>query len=367
MSRYGGGARYQIGGDNYFVGFNSVFISDQENDGNRITENAYSQNLNSIDWEYVFKSLRFMGEHARSDTRTKPSSGDKTRTDAWANTIKMRGDAFGFNLDARIENVAHDFSTLGGGATPDRRRYYGNISRQITKHLRGYLMSDYYYNRIDDTSTATLKTNNSIIETGLTQTNLFSRKDMVLSGIYRFGKDKNVDGTNERIKNRVKLSLSDRLFKELKYKAAVEGIFEEDVPDQTMGNNYLYSLDLSWRRKLTKDILIRPELFYSYRFTDNVTTLGDDKVNTVRFNLTGDYKGNNRFGMGAELIGSNVFQGTDSCNKSWNLFYERALKMVKDATFKIDYKVNMYDFSGDHPGDDNYTEKRFIMSFNMRI
>ncbi|MBF0252659.1 MAG: hypothetical protein HQL29_02485 [Candidatus Omnitrophica bacterium] len=366
MNRWGGGARYQMGGKDFIVGLNTVFVGDDGTDPKRTTEDAYLQYVQALDWEYRFKTFKFDGDHAVSYTIKKPVASDDTHKYGQAHKVNIRGNLAGVTLEGRAEIVDPDFSTMAGGATSDRVRLYGKAAKRFSKDWKAHASYNYYFDRINHRSTKTVRTTNDNFEAQIKHSNLLGRKKMDVSATYRLGNKWTEDDSRDILTNRIKLSLSDTVFKYFKYRINAEGIFEEDEVNKTLEGSYLGSVDISARKKFFDKVTVRPGFFYSIRKVDNITSRGDDLINTFRLNTNADYE-NNSAGFNFEFVDTNIFQSTDSFTSRWDVYYERKLKMIKDASVKLEYKVNMYKFSTDAPINNDYGEERLMMTFKMTV
>jgi hypothetical protein len=364
MNLYGGGVRVQNAGKDYVIGINSVFVGHDGTDPKRTTETAYLQWVESLDWEYRIKKLKFTGDHAISFTTAKPVANDDTHTQGQAHNIKFQGKALACDWYGKFELVDPDFSTLAGSATPDRIRYYGKVSKRFGKNWKAHVSANYYYDRINRRSELATRTTNRTLEAGIDRYKLFNRKHMKISARYRRNDSKEEGNASNDSLDRIKASLSDKVFGSLKYDLNFETILRTDDATDAYKRDFLYSLKLSTRQQMEK-LTLSPMLFLSHRDSDNFTVGGKDIVNTLRFMLEGDYL-NSRFGGSMALVGSDISAGVDSLSATWNAFYEIKIKELNDANFKIELKVNDYGFKFDVPEQD-YRETHLIMSFNMKI
>jgi len=365
VNRFGGGVRAQHGGKKYHIGFSSVFVMDEHDDPKRTTEDAYQQFVEAVDWQYREKMYKLSGDHAISFTSRNPVTGDKTAREGWANKLKFNGKFYTVRLNGKFEVVDPHFNTLAGGATPDRVRYYGKASQTIAKVWKVHVSYNYYYNRINDRSSATIRTFNDTLEGGITRKKLFNRKRMKITLTARRRKSKAEDDSKDQTTDRIKLKLSDKIFKILKYRANVEGTFTNNDVTKTLAHAYLYSLDLSARHKF-EGFTLRPSFFISHRVTDNLTTEGDDKVDTFRIGLNAT-KGVHTLGANYENVWTNVFEGTDSLTRRFSAFWEWKVQRIKNSKFRISGNINDYDFSSDGSFDKDYLEKRLVLSFRVKI
>ncbi|MGB3082199.1 MAG: hypothetical protein WBB86_04330, partial [Candidatus Omnitrophota bacterium] len=364
MDLYGGGVRVQKAGDNYRIGINSTFVGHDGTDSKRTTGTAYLQWVEALDWEYRIKKFKFTGDHAISFTTAKPVANDDTHMQGQAHNIKFRGKALDCNWDGKFEMVDPDFSTLAGSATPDRIRYYGKVSKKFGKKWKAHLIANYYYDRINRRSELAARTTNRTLEAGINHYKAFNRKYMKISARYRRNDSKEEHNDSNNSSNRIKVSLSDKVFDLLKYGFNFESVLQTNDVNSTFKRDYLYSLKFSATQKI-KELTLGPSLFLGHRTSDNLTAGGHDKVNTLRLLLDGNFL-ENRFGGSMAFIDTNISNGVDSISGIWDVFFERTFKKLNNAVFKIEFKVNDYGFSFDVP-DSDYRETRLIASFNMKI
>lgn len=101
MNRLGGGMRQQFSGANYRLGLNWAFVNDDNGDSARETtrEDAYSQNVGAVDWEYRFGLFTLDGEHAAARTERAPPAAAKVNTSGHANKARLKGIAPDTTLD----------------------------------------------------------------------------------------------------------------------------------------------------------------------------------------------------------------------------------------------------------------------------
>jgi hypothetical protein len=364
MNLYGGGFRVQKAGENYRIGINSIFVGHDGTDPKRTTETAYLQWVEALDWEYRIKKLKFNGDHAISFTTAKPVDRDDTHMQGQAHKVAMQGKALKCNWHGKFEYVDPDFSTLAGSATPDRIRYYGKVSKRFSKKWRAHVSANYYYDRINHRSELAARTTNRTLEAGIRHYKAFDRKYMRISARYRRNDTKEEGNASNYSLDRIKASITDKVFGSLRYRFGFETILRTDDVADTFKRDFLYSLKLSTRQQWNK-LTINPMLFLSLRDSDNFTVGGKDRVNTLRLMLDGDYL-DSRFGGSMGFVSSDISAGVDSLSSTWNAFYEMKIKQLDDANLKIEFKVNDYGFKYDVPEQD-YRETHLIMSFNMKL
>lgn len=354
LDRMGGGFRYQITGENHRLGLNVAMVKDREGDPKRTTENVYDQTVPAIDWEYRVPGLVINGEHAYSFTDTKNTANTLTTSSGNANRLSLRGRFGDLRLDGKVEQVATDFITLGGGATPDRFRTYAKADYKISKQWEVFTAWDFFRDNLHEQLSGT--TRNKTAEAGFKWKDLFGRRTLDTSWSLRRKWTEKSDNSVDRISDRFKFGLTDTLFKTVRIKGDIETIFDDNKLNSDSPENYLYSLDLSSRHRLQNgDWELRPRLDLSHQERENISAGGDDITDAFRLNLTLRHKNLTDIGFDLERNDTDL-KGTaavDSVRDRIAAYWQYKFETLAGGSIRLEAGHNEYDFTDDSQ---DYTE-----------
>ncbi|MCF6289556.1 MAG: hypothetical protein L3J03_00915 [Desulfobacterales bacterium] len=346
MDRFGGGIRFQHARDNYRVGLNLGYVRDDDGDPNRTTENAYINTVPALDWEYRRDRLRLSGEHAYSNTTMTTSGGARTETTGTAHRLGLKTRLGVVKLRGRFERVSTDFTTLGGGATPDRQRIYTKADAKLNNRWSVFGMFDHSRNNLAD-NLALTTTTNVTGEVGVKRKRAFNRRSLKISLSTRRKWTDTDDNSRESTSDRIKLAVSDRLAKVLRVNADIEKIIDNDTTaGGASSSNYFYNLSLSSRHRFKDGRLeLRPRFVAGLQERDNLTTNGSDYTTTLRFNLGGTYEKFLRFGLNAERVVNDLSTlGNDSTRTKLSVYCELRPDWLKKGSIRMEGTRNNFDF-----------------------
>ncbi len=346
MDRFGGGARYQHARDKYRVGLNLGYVKDDDDDTNRTTENAYVNVVPALDWEYRLDSFKLSGEHAYSDTEMTTIAGTKTETTGNAHRLGVRTRIGTVKLRGKYERVSTDFTTLGGGATPDRQRIYAKADAKLNKRWSLFGVFNHSSNNLDDDATMTTTTN-IIGEVGIKRKRAFNRRSMNISLSARRKWTDTDDNSRESTSDRIKFGISDRLGKVLRVNGDIEKIVNDDTTaGGASSSNYFYNLGLSSRHRLKGGKLeLRPRFTAGLQERENLTTNGDDTTTTLRFDLGARWDKFLRFGLNGERVNNDLSAGgEDSTRTKYGAYCEIRPRAYKNVSVRLEASSNDFDF-----------------------
>ena len=345
MDRFGGGVRYQHARDKYRVGMNVGYVRDDDNDPNRTTENAYTNVVPAVDWEYRNDTFKLSGEHAYSDTTMTTSTGTKTDTTGTAHRLNATTRIGVVKLRGKYERVSTDFNTLGGGASPDRQRIYTKADAKLNSRWSLFGVFDHSRNNVEDRATTT--TTNITGELGVKRKRAFNRRTLDISLSARRKWTDTSDNSREGTSDRLKLSVSDRLAKVLRVSGNIEKIINDDTtPGGASASNHFYSINLSSRHRV-KDgkIELRPRFTAGLQERDNLSTNGTDATKTLKFGLTGSYQKFLRFGLNTEWVANDLSAlGNDSTRTKLGAYCEVRPEWFKNGSIRLEGAKNHFIF-----------------------
>lgn len=360
MERTGGGLRLQRSWGDYRIGLNLAHVSDDKNDPDRAGADAYSQWLTALDWEWRDGPFLVSGEHAYADTdihslpaTRRNDTGSAHKADARARLGKVR-------LDARVERVSPEFRTLGGGATPDRLRFYAKADGKVERNWTLFGIANYYHNNLDNQLAA--RTHNDTEELGVRRDRMFDRRHMKGAVSLRRSAVEASDGSQDRETYRLKLDLRDQVLETVDVRGTWEHTLQDvDVAGQRGTDSDLYSLGLSSRHRLKNGWQLRPNLELGYQEVDNLTSGQLDQTNILRVGLTGDDRGGDEFALFYDRTDTNIsVAGSDATIGRFHTYWQHKLRDLKDASIRFEYTMAPYDFE---TSTRDYDEQLFKISF----
>ncbi len=345
MDRFGGGGRFQHAGEKYRVGLNLGYVRDDDNDPNRTTENAYINLVPALDWEYRGEGFKLSGEHACSDTTMTSSTGTESKTSGNAHRLSLTTRIGLVKLRGKYERVSTDFTTLGGGATPDRQRIYTKANARLNSRWSLFGVFDHSSNNLADNAALTTTTNITG-EVGVKRKRAFNRRSLKISLSARRKWTDTNDNSREATSDRIKISVSDRLAKVLRISGNVEKIINDDTTaGGATSSNYFYNLSLSSRHRLKDGRLeLRPRLVAGLQERDNLTSNGKDTTSTLRFDLAATYRKFLRFGLNAERVVNDLSAAGDSTRSKLGAYCEIRPDWFNKGSIRLEGARNNFDF-----------------------
>ena len=338
MDRYGGGARLQRAWDKFRVGLNLAQVADRSDDPNRaVGLDAYSQILPAADWEYRDGGLVLTGEHAYSDTDTKPGAGGATTSKSGsAHKLVMRAAFKSINLDGQAERVAPDFLSLGGGATPDRLRYYLKADYKLTREWRLFGIVDNYRDNLDSQKTAT--TESTTWEAGLRKSRAFDRRHMNVALSWRVRNLDVSDASRDQVTHRVKLKVNDRIANDFDVRGELEQILDKDHRTSDNAQSTLFDLGIGYRKRLENKWDMRANLDLGRQETGTLNANGTDVSDRVRLSLNADKGNGTVLGCSYEWNDSDLVAATgDNRHKRASAFWQSHPAWLKNGNLKLEY------------------------------
>lgn len=360
MNRLGGGLRYQHQAGAFTYGANLAIVSDSADDTKRRPgESAFEQTLPSFDWEYRTDALTLAGEHAYSSTTEKTASGTSVDTQGMANKLTLRASAGPAYLDANLEQVATDFMSLAGGATPDRLRAYVKADAKLAKLWKVFASVDYYHNDLN--GQLAYRTSNTSYEFGLTKRRAFDRKTLTISTSLRERVTDTNGGGSDQTTDRIKFKASDSL-----------GIFDvrgdvESIIDgsATRTRDTMYNIGLSSRFEGSQWTVI-PNFEFGKGERDNVAG-GIDVTSIARISLQADRGNGTALGLNYDNnIASTPVAGTDSHVSRLAAYWEMRPAALRNGSLKFELANNDYQFGN---AATNYSEQiaRVILTWPLDL
>jgi hypothetical protein len=363
MNRLGGGARAQFSGESYRLGLNWAFVKDNSRDSVRTTtmEDAYSQLVRAVDWEYRFGLFMVDGEHAALTTVRAPLTGEKADTGGHANKLRLQGTALGTRLTAGVENVSPDFLPLAGSASQDRRKYLLQLSRRLSRVWQAFFKFALNHDDLGG-SHALTRTTNTTYDTGVTRTRLFGRRQAEASFTWRRNLVTTHSGVRENTVDRLQFTVSDQVSRATRVRATFEPTIDKDEARGKEAANYLYELRVSDRRRLPASWTLNSTLSGRRRETENQITIGYDLQNGLSARAELSRPGGLQTGLEYDYTEINVHTGTDSRTVRARAFF--GMKPWEAASLDLDLGVTRYDFTD---GTRAYNEKLARLNFNWRM
>lgn len=344
MDRFGGGLRYQMAREKYRVGLNFGYVRDDADDKNRSTEDAYLQYVPAVDWEYRLEGLVFNGESAYSDTEATTVGDVKTETTGNAHRISAKARMDDLKLNGKWERVSPDFVPLGGGATPDRQRFYGKADYDLAKNWDLFGIFDHSADNLDSQLSTT--TTNITGELGVKRKRAFNRNSMNISLSARRKWNDTEDNSRESTSDRIKFGIDDRIAKVIRVSGDFEAVLDDDTtPGGPSTSDFFYNLSLSSRHRLKDgDLELRPRFSVSLQERENLTANGDDFTTNMKLDIDATYQKFLRFGIDAEMVQNDIKNGEDSLRKKIGAFCEIRPDWLQNGSVRLEAASNEYDF-----------------------
>ncbi|MDP2431440.1 MAG: hypothetical protein Q8O33_05365 [Pseudomonadota bacterium] len=342
MDRYGGGVRIQKAGEKARVGFNLAHVEDSEGDPRR-TDPAFSQMLGAVDWEYRESALVVSGEHAFADTDEMRLGVATQSRNGNAHKISARAALKNLNLDGQAERVSSNFLTLGGGATPDRLRYYLKGDYKLTREWRLFATWDDYEDNVDNQLARTTET--SSLELGVKKSRAFGRRHMNVSTSWRQKNTDASDGSRDDQSDRIKFKISDRVGENYDWRGEVERVLDENHTTPSNATSTLWDFGLGYRKRLESSWDIRANLDVGRQETGNLTTPGQDVSDRIRIGFTADRGNGTQVGASYDWSDANLVTAlADNNHKRANVYWQTKPAWLKSGYLKFDYSDYLHNF-----------------------
>ncbi len=348
MNRLGGGLRLQRAWDRFRLGLNLAQAMDEEDDAHRPAGmDAYRQVMPALDWEYRDGGLVVSGDHAYASTRRMPAAGAATDQDGTAHKIVARASLGQLNLNGHAERVSSDFLSLGGGATPDRLRYYLKGEYKLDKTWRLFLIYDDFRDNLSDQLATTTQT--TTWEGGFRKSRLFDRRNLNLSVSWRNKAVDSSDGSKDRVSDRLKVKLNDRIGQAFDWRGEVEYILDEDNVADADADSLLFDLGLGYRQRLGKDWDVRANLDLGRQETETTGVSGRDISNRMRLGFAANREDGTVLGgfyeyTTADLLAANADNRHNRASLYWQT---RPAWLKKQGSLRFEVSDYLHTFTQD--------------------
>ncbi len=364
VERHVFGARGQVAGESYKIGFNLVAPRDRGDDPARTTEDVYHQVLPSFDWEYRKDGISLNGEHAYASTTRDEAAGTTRNLDGTANRINASASLGALRLRGRFEHVTPDFYTMGGGATSDRSRLSFRGDWKIDKTWAPFLAYEWYRNNLSGQLAATTRT--YVPEIGVRASGLFDRRSLTASTSLRRRVQETRSAPVRRSRSdRLNLSLGDR-FGEFSVNAEMEALLNKDVsPGLSKNEDMLYRLNMDSRHRLMEDTLdVRPSLTLEHQDAEDKASGEPVRTTSARFNLRIIPEGSTTFGMNMErtIMQNHIAGSDDSRTSRVALEMENTPDFLSGGSIRTEAGLGAYHFTDETR---NYRENYLRVSLEF--
>ena len=359
MERKGGGLRLGWKRESNEVGLNFVGILDDRDDDNRGTEDAYKQNVVSLNWRCLLGGFDLQGEHASSYTRKFVLDGDDDTLKGLSNKLRVYK-RFNRNLCWRFqfEKTDPEFMTLGGAYTPDRERFKNKFDWRVSRKWKFYMNYEWYRDNLDNQKETTKVT--QVGELGARVKGLFfQRKRQSTTIAYRLREVKARDESEKWYTERIKLGLSDR-FGKVNFRGKVEWLFKNDRVGESDSDKVFYSLMVNTRKRVKEELTLKP--YFEVSYDDAHYEKGDVDTLTQSYRAGVNFQSGKCWmgGLNLELGEMDTTGGIDSDRKRVHTYLVYLPPRIKDFQIKFDYSYNDYHFS---ESSSDYIENLFKVSF----
>lgn len=348
MNRLGGGVRLQRAWDKFRLGLNLAQVMDDENDPHRLAGiDAYRQVVSALDWEYRDAGLVVTGEHAYADSRRMPAAGAASDDEGAANKIVARASLGKLNLNGHVERVSSDFYSLGGGATPDRQRWYFKGEYLLDKMWRLFLIYDDFRDNLDGQLATTTQT--TTWEGGFRKARLLDRRNMKVSVSWRNKAVDSRDGSRDSVSDRIKIKLNDRIGQAFDWRGELEYVLDEDRVAATDADSLLFDLGVGYRQRLGKDWDVRANLDLGRQETETVSVRGRDISNRLRLSFTASREDGTVLGGFYEYNTANLLAvNADNRHNRASLYWQtRPAWLKKHDSLKFEVSDYLHTFTQD--------------------
>jgi hypothetical protein len=344
MSTMGGGIRVQQAWEKFRLGFNLAEVHDQK-DAAHATFPARSQVLPAVDWEYRESGLVVTGEHAYSDTDEVVTAGataaNKTGS---AHKLVARASLKDINLDGHVERVTPDFMSLGGGATPDRMRYYMKADYKLNRDWRLFAVYDSYSDNLANQKPVT--TDVTTRELGFKRAQAFGRRYMNVALSWRDKLNKTSDSSADRTTNRIKLKINDRVGDKYDWRAEVEQILDNDHIKSQDATSTLYDFGLSYRSRGNEKWEIRGDVDLGRQENGALGIAGTDVSQRLRLALNADRGNGTVFGASLERNAADLVAAlADNRHLRASVYWQSKPTWLKDGSMKLEYADFVHSFT----------------------
>ena len=347
MNRYGGGVRLQRAWEKLRLGFNLVHVEDRDDDPHRAAgQEAFSQVMPAVDWEWREAGLVVSGEHAYADTRRLPAGAAATEPDGSAHKLVLRAALKDLKLDGHVERVSPDFYSLGGGATQDRLRWYLKGDYRLDKEWRAFLIYDDWRDNLADQRATTTET--TTWEAGARKARLFGRRNMNLSVSWRNKAVQTSSGSRDGVTDRIKLKLNDRVGQEFDWRAELEHILDDDRVAAADADSILFDFGLGWRRRLESRWDLRANLDLGRQENEIVARNGRDVTDRVRLSFSANRENGTQLGGFYEYTTADLATlGGDNRHNRASLYWQTRPAWLKDGSLKFEFSDYLHTFTED--------------------
>ncbi len=364
MGTLGGGVRMQRAWDKFRIGLNLAEAHDDKRNAHASFP-AYAQVLPALDWEYRESGLVITGEHAYSDTTETlaPGAAANHRSGS-AHKLAVRAALRDISLDAQTERVATDFFSRGGGATPDRLRYYAKADYKLTRDWRLFGIYDDYRDNLDGQLAATTAV--TTWEAGVKRSRAFGRRHMNIALSLRTKDRELSDGSFTQSTNRIKFKASDRWADDYDWRFDVERILDRDRRTASGAGSTLFDLGLGYRHRIENSWDLRADLDLGRQENGTLNTAGNDISNTLRVGLTADRGDGTVFGLSFERNAADLAAaGTDNRHKRGAVTWQSTPAWMKGGSVKLEYADFLHHFAQAAASD--YRERVFKILFQWNL
>ncbi|MBV5345497.1 MAG: hypothetical protein JZU63_08210 [Rhodoferax sp.] len=330
--------------EKFRLGFNLAEVHDQK-DAAHATFPARSQVLPAVDWEYRESGLVVTGEHAYSDTDEVVTAGataaNKTGS---AHKLVARASLKDINLDGHVERVTPDFMSLGGGATPDRMRYYMKADYKLNRDWRLFAVYDSYSDNLANQKPVT--TDVTTRELGFKRAQAFGRRYMNVALSWRDKLNKTSDSSADRTTNRIKLKINDRVGDKYDWRAEVEQILDNDHIKSQDATSTLYDFGLSYRSRGNEKWEIRGDVDLGRQENGALGIAGTDVSQRLRLALNADRGNGTVFGASLERNAADLVAAlADNRHLRASVYWQSKPTWLKDGSMKLEYADFVHSFT----------------------
>jgi hypothetical protein len=364
MATYGGGIRMQKAWEQFRFGLNLAEAHDEKSAA-RASFPAYAQILPALDWEYRDGGLVVSGEHAYSDTTETPLAGGASRQRSGsAHKLVLRAALKDINLDGQVERVASDFISRGGGATPDRLRYYAKADYKLTREWRLFAIFDDYRDNLDGRLSATTAV--TTWETGVKRSRAFGRRHMNVALSWR-NRDKELsDASFSQRTNRIKLRVNDRWAEDYDWRVEVERILDRDRRTASGAASTLFDLGLGYRHRIENSWELRADVDVGRQENGTLNAAGSDVSNLLRLGLTADRGDGTVFGLSFERNAADLFAAaSDNRHKRGAISWQSTPAWLHGGSVRLEYADFIHRF--EQAAANNYRERVFKVLFQWNL